>query len=108
MKKAIFAVIVVAALFAGTTYSFADDSASDSFLADLALLLPEAYDVTVDYVAHKSCGTVNARDMNVDELQGLFSDIQFSQFLVLKLKGDAGQEYRIKLNALCRTNVAKN
>ncbi|MBF0506823.1 MAG: hypothetical protein HQL09_08300 [Nitrospirae bacterium] len=108
MKKAIFTVIVVIALFASPSLAFADDSGSASYLANLALVLPEAFDVTVDYVAHKSCGTVKARDMTVDELQGLFSDRQFSQFLLLKLRGDDGREYQAKLGALCRKNIAKN
>lgn len=101
MKKIIFIIIAVMALFIVPYLSFASDLESVSYLAGMALALPEALDVIVDYVANESCGTIKAEDMNVDELQNLFYDRQFSEFLILKFKRDADQEYQIKLKALC-------
>src|SRR5208337_270351 len=103
MKEIKFITIAVMALFMFIvpSLSFAGDSGSVAYLAEMALALPEAFDVTVDYVANKSCGKIKAQDMNVDELEDLFYDRQFTEFLVLKFKGDADQEYEIKLKALC-------
>ncbi len=101
MKKIIFMTVAVAVLIIVPSFSFADDIESVSYLAELALALPEAFDVTFDYVANKSCGTMKAQDMKADELQNLFYDRQFSEFLALKFKSDADQDYRTKLKTLC-------
>ena len=104
MKKTFF-IITAAITVLMASKSFAGDPLSISYLADLALTVPYASDVTLDYVANKSCGKMKANDMSVEELQGLFREREFSELLILKVKGDSDVRYRNKLRTLCKDSA---
>jgi len=104
MKKTFF-IVTAAITVLMASKSFAGNSLSISYLADLALTVPYASDVTLDYVAHKSCRKMKANDVSVDELRGLFREREFSELLILKVKGDSGAQYRDRLKTLCKDSA---